>query len=68
MPEAEFSAHPLALEKGLAGEEGPHQRMLNRLAHEVAYRWALLRVKCGCANARGGAQVGIQVVGWAVGG
>ena len=39
LPDTEFESHPLAAEKGLAGEEEPHQRMLNRLAHEVAFRW-----------------------------
>lgn len=34
----EFSEHPLAAENGLSGESDPHQLMLNRLKHEVAYR------------------------------
>lgn len=45
VPEAEFLAHPLAAEQGLADPEaGAHQRMLNRLAHEVAFRY---RALCG---------------------
>ena len=40
VPLEEFAAHPLAVEGGLAAEEDPHQLMLNRLKHEVAYRWA----------------------------
>lgn len=41
MPLAEFAAHPVAVEGQLAEESDPHQLMLNRLSHEVAYRWVL---------------------------
>lgn len=39
IPADEFQAHALAAEQQLAGEGlDPHQTMLNRLKHEVAYR------------------------------
>lgn len=40
VPLEEFASHPLAAEGGLSEESDPHQLMLNRLKHEVAYRWA----------------------------
>ena len=46
IPLEEFSSHPLAAEGGLAEESDPHQLMLNRLKHEVAYRWEGLG-QCG---------------------
>lgn len=52
IPEEEFRAHPLAAEQKLA-EAGTdaHQLMLNRLQHEVAYRWGrgfdiLISLRC----------------------
>lgn len=38
VPLEEFASHPLAAEGGLSEESDPHQLMLNRLKHEVAYR------------------------------
>ena len=38
VPLEEFAAHPLVVEQLLAEERDPHQLMLNRLRHEVAYR------------------------------
>jgi hypothetical protein len=66
VPLEEFAAHPVAVAGQLAEEGDPHKLMLNRLSHEVAYRygsaaggqgWAGRRLagrcgQAGCAAAR----------------